>query len=107
VLRGRRADHQAMSHDDDDRSGTSLAKGIGGFLLVVIFVNVLLRVVPVPDLDLPSISLPDFPAWVHTVMQVKNWALGVFIVVVIVCVAIEQHAKRDGEDAGDGAEQPR
>ena len=94
-----------MSHDDD-RSGTSVAKGIGGLLLAVILVNVLLRVVPLPDLDLPSISLPDFPAWVHAVVQVKNWAVGVFIVVVIVCVAIEQHGKRDGED-GDGAEQPR
>jgi hypothetical protein len=93
-----------MSHDDDDRSGTSLAKGIGGFLLAVIFVNVLLRVVPLPDLDLPSISLPDFPAWVQTVMHVKNWALGVFFVVVIVCVAIEQHARRAGQPDGDGAE---
>jgi hypothetical protein len=106
VPRGLRADHHGMT-DDDDRSGTSLAKGIGGFLLAVILVNVLLRVVPLPDLDLPAISLPDFPAWVHTVVQVKNWALGVFFFVVVVCVAIDQHGKRDGQPDGEGAERPR
>jgi len=95
VPRTVRADHQGMS--DDERSGTSLAKSIGGFLLVALVVNVLVRVVPLPDLDLPSISLPDFPAWAHALVQIKNWALGAFVVFLVVAVAIDWYVKRDDE----------
>jgi hypothetical protein len=34
---------------------------VAGVLLVIVLVNVLPRVVGLPDLDLPSISLPDLP----------------------------------------------
>ena len=91
---------------DDDRSEPSPLKSLGGVLLAVILINVLLRVLPLPEIDLPAISLPDVPAWVHAVVQVKNWALGAIIVVVIVGVAIDQHVKRAPEPA-DGEDQAR
>ena len=52
---------------------------------------------PLPDLDLPSISLPDFPAWAHALVQIKNWALGAFVVFLVVAVAIDWYVKRDDE----------
>jgi hypothetical protein len=77
---------------------------LGGAILAVILVNVLLRVVPLPDLDLPSIALPDLPGWVdagadaiHTVVRVKNWLVAGLVVVVIAGLAIEGFAKsREG-----------
>lgn len=75
---------------NDARSADSVAK-VAVVLLVIVLVNVLPRVVGLPDVDLPSISLPDLPDWahtgvdvVHTVVKVKNWLLAAVVAVVVV-----------------------
>ncbi len=73
-----------MSDDDDHRSAHSVARGVGGVVAAVILMNLLVRVVPLPEVDLPSIALPDLPAWLHTVLNVKNWVLDGVVVVVII-----------------------
>jgi hypothetical protein len=65
---------------------------IGGIVLAVILVNVLLRVVPLPDVDLPA--FPDVPGWIHTVVQVKNWLLIGVVVLVLVGIALEDSRRR-------------
>jgi hypothetical protein len=78
---------------NDARSTDSVTK-VAGVLLVIVLVNVLPRLVGLPDVDLPSISLPDLPDWahtgvdvVHTVVKVKNWLLAAVVAVVVVgCV---------------------
>jgi hypothetical protein len=82
------------------RSADSGAK-VAGVLLVIVLVNVLPRVVGLPDVDLPSISLPDLPDWahtgadvVHTVVRVKNWLLVAVVAMVVVGVAVDQSSKR-------------
>ena len=77
----------------DDRTARSAARAAGGVLLAVVLINVLLRVLPLPDVDLSSVSLPDLPAWLHTVLQVKNWILAGVVVVIVVAVAIEEVMK--------------
>jgi hypothetical protein len=86
-----------MSHDA--RSAASVTK-IAGVLLVIVLVNVLPRVVGLPDVDLPSISLPDLPDWahtgvdvVHTVVKAKNWLLAAVVAVVVVGVVLDQRSK--------------
>jgi len=95
----RRADHPGMTNHD--RSARSAAKGVGGVVLAVIVVNVLVRLVPLPDIDLPSISSPDVPAWidtavtwVHWIVKVKNWLLAGIVAVFIVLLAIDELEKR-------------
>jgi len=90
---------------NDDRSAHSVATGIGGVVLAVILVNVLLRVAPLPDIDLPSISVPDLPAWldtavevVHTAVKVKNWLLAAVVVVVVVGVAVDLRSRQRAGD---------
>jgi hypothetical protein len=75
---------------NDARSADSAVK-VAGVLLVIVLVNVLPRVVGLPDVDLPSISLHDLPDWahtgvdvVHTVVKVKNWLLAAVVAVVVV-----------------------
>jgi hypothetical protein len=72
------------------RSADSLVK-VAGVLLVIVLINVLPRLVGLPDVDLPSISLPDLPDWahtgvdvLHTVVKVKNWLLAAVVAVVVV-----------------------
>jgi hypothetical protein len=55
---------------------------VGAVLAAVILVNVLVRIVGVPDIDLPS--LPELPGWLHTVLKVKNIALAGLIGAAIV-----------------------
>jgi hypothetical protein len=81
------------------RSADSVAKA-AGVLLVIVLINVLPRVVGFPDVDLPSISLPEAPDWahtgvdvVHTVVKVKNWVLAAVVTVVVVGVAVDQRSK--------------
>jgi hypothetical protein len=85
---------------NDARPADSVAK-VAGILLVIVLINVLPRVVGLPDVDLPSISLPDLPDWahtgvdvVHTVVRVKNWLLAAIVAVVVVGVALDQSSKR-------------
>jgi hypothetical protein len=99
--RARRADHLGMS--DDRRSAHALATGAGAVIFAVILVNVLLRVAPLPDIDLPAIPLPDFPGWVdsgaeviHTIVKVKNWLVAAVVAVVIAGLALEAYAKSRG-----------
>jgi hypothetical protein len=82
------------------RSADSGAK-VAGVLLVIVLIIVLPRVVGLPDVDLPSISLPDLPDWahtgvdvVHTVVRVKNWLLVTVVAIVVVGVAIDENSKR-------------
>ena len=84
---------------NDARSADSVAK-VAGVLLVIVLINVLPRVVGLPNVDLPSISLPDLPDWahtgvdvVHTVVKVKNWLLAAVVAVVVVGVALDQRSK--------------
>jgi hypothetical protein len=100
-LLARRADHLDMS--DDRRSPHALATGAGGVIFAVILVNVLLRVAPLPDIDLPAIPLPDLPGWVdsgaeviHTIVRVKNWLVAGVVAVVIAGLALEAYAKSRG-----------
>jgi len=80
--------------DDQDRAGPSTAvKGIAAFAAIAILLNVLPRVVGLPSLDLPSISFPDLPSWLGTVVHVKNWILGGLLVVVLACVGLDQLEK--------------
>lgn len=97
----RRADHLDMS--DDRRPAHAFATGAGGVIVAVILVNVLLRVAPLPDIDLPAIPLPDFPGWVessaeviHTIVKVKKWLVAAVVALVIAGLALEAYAKSRG-----------
>jgi len=77
--------------DDQDRAGPSnTVKGIAMFVAIAIILNVLPRVVGLPSFDLPSISFPDLPSWLETVLHVKNWILGGLLLVVVACVGLDQ-----------------
>jgi hypothetical protein len=79
-----------MSFDDrsaDDRSARSAVRGIAGFVAAVIVVNVVVRLLPLPDIDLPAISFPDLPAWVDTVLKVKNWVLIALVVAIVIGIS--------------------
>lgn len=85
---------------NDARSADPAAKVVG-VLLAIVLINVLPRVVGLPDVDLPSISLPDLPDWahtgvdvVHTVVKVKNWLLAAVVAIVVVGVAVDLSWKR-------------
>jgi cytochrome b561 len=52
---------------------------VGAVVLAVIVVNVLVRVVGTPDID-----LPELPGWLHALLKVKNVALAGLIVGVVV-----------------------
>ena len=89
--------------DDQDRAGPSAtAKGIAAFLAIAILLNVVPRLTGLPDVGLPSISFPDLPSWLGTVLHVKNWILGGLLIVVIVCVGLDQLGKH--RDAGESQE---
>ena len=91
---------------DNDRSAhTAAAKGIAGFVLAVILINVLVRVVGLPDVDLPSVSLPDFPGWLHGawewmhwIVKVKNFALIAIVLAVIATAVFKDRKRPDGSD---------
>ncbi len=80
----RRADHLGMDVRRE-RSGARAAKSIGGILVVVVVLNVVPRLLPLPDLDLPALSLPDPPGWVESVNDVRRWLMiaGVVLLVAI------------------------
>jgi hypothetical protein len=86
---------------DDRPSARAVATGVGGFLIAVILLNVLLRLAPLPDVDVPAVGLPDFPAWmdtaadaIHTILKVKNWLIVGVVAVLVAGPALEQLAKR-------------
>jgi hypothetical protein len=61
-----------------------------GFIVAVIAVNLLLRVIPFPELDLSWIGLPDLPGWLGTVLKVKNLVL----IAIVIAVIVEDHRKK-------------
>ena len=65
---------------------------IVGFIVVVVVINVLLRVVPLPDVDLPS--FPDLPDWLGVVLKVKNLVLIGIVIAVIVAAVVEDNRKK-------------
>ena len=79
-----------------DRSRHSIAAGAGGVLVTVILVNVIRRLVPLPDIDLP-VSFPDLPAWIdpavdvaRTALKVKTWLLAGVVVVLVVATWLDR-----------------
>jgi uncharacterized membrane protein YqhA len=82
---GRRAaDHEDMN----------TAQKIAGWVVAVIVVNLLIRVIPWPEIDLSSIPFPDLPDWLGTVLKVKNLVvIGIVIAIVVTAVVEEQRKK--------------
>ena len=79
MLKPRGADHEGMQR-------------IVGFIVAVIVINVLVRVVPLPDVNLPS--FPDLPDWLGVVLKVKNLVvIGIVIAIVVTAVVEEQRKK--------------
>jgi hypothetical protein len=76
-----RADHLRVS----DR-----AKAVAGVVVALITINVLLRVVSLPDVDLQSISFPDIPDWFRALLKVKNWIVGAIVFAAAVCAAVRR-----------------
>lgn len=81
----------------DDPSARSVVRGIAAFVAAVIVLNVVVRLLPLPEIDLPAISFPDLPAWAHTVVKVKNWLLIVLVVVIVVGIAVDERRGRDAD----------
>ena len=92
-------------------SRTSVARGAGALLVLVVLLNVLPRLVSLPSIDAPALALPDLPdvpGWVRKLVKIKNWVLlGIAVLVVVGFVAeeIEKHRARrapdtEGEDEG-------
>jgi hypothetical protein len=55
---------------------------------------VVVRVIGTPDLDLPAVSLPDVPDWIHVVLKAKNWLLAALVVVVAGATLLGQLGRR-------------
>jgi hypothetical protein len=84
--------------------GQAGAKVVIAVVLAVVAVNALLSPAPLSDLGLPSISLPDIPGWVHTVLKAKNWivlAIVGFIVIGHTLDQLGEGRKRAGGDEGE------
>ena len=60
----------------------------------MIVINLLVRVIPFPDVDLSSIPFPDLPDWVGTVLKVKNVVLIGIVIAVIVAAVVEDNRKK-------------
>jgi hypothetical protein len=77
-----------------DDEGMSHAQRIAGFVVAVIVINLLLRVIPFPDVDLSSIPFPDLPDWFGVVLKVKNLILIGIVIAVIVAAVVEDGRKK-------------
>ena len=86
---------------DDSPARYSSAKRIAGILLAVIAFNLLLRSVPLPDIDLPSLSIGGAPDWLHTVLEIKNWLLLGILAVIVIGVVTDQVAKERDAQRGE------
>jgi hypothetical protein len=91
---------ESMRNDIGNRPDHAVAKGVTALVVVVVVLNVLPRLVPVPDmgLSLPDVpAAPDFPGWVdgilRAIVKIKNWALLV-LVALAVTGAIQEGRKR-------------
>ena len=72
----------------------SQTQRIAGVVVAVIAINLLVRVIPFPDVDLSSIPFPDLPDWFGTVLKVKNVILIGIVVAVIVAAVVEDNRKK-------------
>jgi hypothetical protein len=71
------------------------ATKIAGWLVAVIVINLLVQVIPWPEIDLSSIPFPDLPDWLGTVLKVKNLVvIGIVIAIVVSAVAEERRKAR-------------
>jgi hypothetical protein len=71
------------------------ATKIAGWLVAVIVINLLIQVIPWPEIDLSSIPFPDLPDWLGTVLKVKNLVVvGIVIAIVVSAVAEERRKAR-------------
>ena len=70
------------------------AQRLAGFIVAVIAINLLLRVIPFPEVDLSSIPFPDLPDWLGVVLKVKNVILIGIVIAVIVAAVVEDQRKK-------------
>ena len=70
------------------------AQKIAGWLVAVIVINLLIRVIPWPEIDLSSIPFPDLPNWLGTVLKVKNLVVIGIVIAIIVSAVVEESRKK-------------
>ncbi len=71
----------------------SKAQRIAGWVVAVIVVNLLIRVIPWPEIDLSSIPFPDLPDWLGTVLKVKNLVVVGIVIAIVVSAVVEERKK--------------
>jgi len=76
-----------------DHEGMSTAKKIAGWLVAVIAINLLIQVIPWPEVDLSSIPFPDLPDWLGTVLKVKNLVVVGIVIAIVVSAVVEERKK--------------
>jgi hypothetical protein len=69
------------------------AKKIAGWLVAVIVINLLIQVIPWPEIDLSSIPFPDLPDWLGTVLKVKNLVVAGIVIAIVVSAVAEERRK--------------
>jgi hypothetical protein len=88
--------------NENHRSPRAIAKGAAALLVLVILLNAVPRVLPLPSLDLPSLGLPDLPeapGWARKLLKLKNWALiGIAILALVGFVGEEIEKRRRGAE---------
>jgi hypothetical protein len=77
-----------------DHEGMSKAQKIAGWVVAVIVVNLLIRVIPWPAIDLSSIPFPDLPDWLGVVLKVKNLVVIGIVIAIIVTAVVEEQRKK-------------
>ena len=76
-----------------DDEGMGNAKKIAGWLIAVILINLLIQVIPWPEIDLSSIPFPDLPDWLGTVLKVKNLVVIGIVIAIVVGAVVEERKK--------------
>jgi hypothetical protein len=69
------------------------ATKIAGWLVAVIVINLLIQVIPWPEIDLSSIPFPDLPDWLGTVLKVKNLVVAGIVIAIVVSAVAEERRK--------------
>jgi hypothetical protein len=67
---------------------------IAAVVVGVIVVNLLVRFMPLPHVDVSSIPFPDLPDWFGVVLKVKNLILIGIVIAVIVAAVVEDNRKK-------------
>lgn len=70
------------------------AQRIIGWVVAVIVVNLLIRIIPWPEIDLSAIPFPDLPDWLGTVLKVKNLVVIGIVIAIIVTAVVEEQRKK-------------